>query len=291
MTPEVVADYACHIGENPLWHPLEHRLYWTDIATGRLFRFDPSSREHEPIYTGRPVGGFTFQAGGGLLLFMDRGAIALWRDGELKELLSSLPNEHQSRFNDGYADTTGRVFCGTKSTDQQPGKLYRLDTDGSLHLVLENIGCSNGIAISQSRETFFYTDSFARQIYRFDYDEVTGNITNQTVFATFGEDDGLPDGITLDAEGSLWAALWDGSCIVRLSERGSIAEKHVLPVSKVASLTFGGADLRDLYVATAGGDDKMANGALAGAIFRLKSPTRGVAENFSRINDAPITFS
>lgn len=289
MTPELIADYACHIGENPLWHPLEHRLYWTDIPTGRLFQFDPGTGEHRQIFAGRPVGGFTFQADGGLLLFMDRGTIGSWRNGELTDLLSSLPQERHSRFNDVYADRTGRVFCGTMSTDQQPGRLYRLDTDGHLHLVLEGIGCSNGIAISEDQKDFYYTDSFARQIYRFDYDDITGNLENKEVFATFRED-GLPDGITLDTEGRLWVALWGGGCIVRLSEQGSIVEKYELPVAKVASLTFAGEDLDDLYVSTAGGDDKTANGSLAGAVFRFRTSSRGLPENVSRVSGAPITF-
>ncbi len=291
MIAELIADYACHLGENPLWHPLEHKLYWTDITTGRLFRFDPSSREHDQIFTGRPVGGFTFQADGGLLLFMDRGTIAVWNDGELRELLPSLPDEFDSRFNDVFADTAGRVFCGTMSTYHHRGRLYRLDTNGRLHLILENIGCSNGIAISTDQKSLFYTDSFARQIYCFDYDAATGNICNQSPFATFDEDDGLPDGITLDTNGRLWAALWGGGCIVRLTEDGAIQERYSLPVRNVTSLTFGGSDLHDVYVTTAGGDDKHSNGAASGAIFRFKTGMRGFPETFSRVNLSPITLA
>src|SRR5450631_3608922 len=113
---ECVADYACETGENPLWHPLEKRLYWCDIPRGRIFCFDPSSGSHEQCYAGRPVGGFTIQSDGSLLLFMDRGTVAIWQDGKVKEILPEIEEEHASRFNDVIADPVGRVFCGTMSS-------------------------------------------------------------------------------------------------------------------------------------------------------------------------------
>lgn len=282
-TVSLIADDACHIGENPLWHPLEHKLYWTDIPTGRLFRYDPATSVHEQIYSGRPVGGFTFQQDGGLLLFMDRGTIALWRNGSMTEWLVDIPAERTSRFNDVIADPAGRVFCGTMTSEQSKGRLYRLDTNGSLHLVLEGIGCSNGMAFTQDRTTFFYTDSFARTIYSFAYDEADGNLSNQRIFAQFTEADGLPDGLTIDAEGRLWSALWDGGCIVRLSSAGAIAERICVPAPKTSSLTFGGEGLHDLYITTAGGNERESDGPQAGCLFRIDTEHTGLPELFSRI--------
>src|SRR5215472_8700545 len=158
---EIIADYACETGENPLWHPQKKLLYWTDIPRGRLFRYDPQSGIHEEIYHGRPVGGFTFEAGGGLLLFRDRGNIALWRAGNLHEILAEIPEERDSRFNDVIADPTGRVFCGTMSSEHSKGRLYRLDLDGRIAPILDSIGCSNGMGFSPDRRTFYYTDSVA----------------------------------------------------------------------------------------------------------------------------------
>jgi|ERR1017187_9707956 D-xylonolactonase len=108
---ECIADYCCKMGENPLWHPLEKRLYWCDIPNGRIFRYDPASRIHEKCYEGRSVGGFTVQDDGSLLLFMDRGTIANWHDGGLTELLAEIETERSSRFNDVIADPRGRVEC------------------------------------------------------------------------------------------------------------------------------------------------------------------------------------
>jgi len=287
-TPVLIADYACETGENPLWHPMERRLYWTDIPAGRLFRYDPASGKHELCYQGRPVGGFTIQPDGALLLFMDRGTIALWRNGALTEIvqdivLEDIPEERDSRFNDVIADPQGRVFCGTMSTAERKGRLYRLDIDRSLHLLLEGIGCSNGMAFTLDRRGLYYTDSFAREIYLFDYDAESGAISNQRIFARFAEADGLPDGATLDAEGHLWTALWDGACIVRLSPDGSVERKIATPVPKTSSLAFGGDDCSDIYITTAGGNRKDVEGPLAGGLFHLKAETRGLPEFFSRI--------
>jgi sugar lactone lactonase YvrE len=286
---EIIADYACATGENPLWHPAEQRLYWTDIPTGRLFCFDPEKNAHTQIYAGRPVGGFTFHAEGGLLLFMDQGMIAWWRDGHLTECLEGISAERSSRFNDVIADPTGRVFCGTMSTPDSAGRLYRLDTSGELRVLLEGIGCSNGMAFTRDARTFFYTDSFAGTIYRFDYDIADGSIANPAVFASFSARTGLPDGITIDAEDRVWCAFWDGAAIARLDAQGKITDWIAMPARKITSLTFGGAALNALYITSAGGDDKTADTPHAGALFRMRAPVAGRAEHVARLDTTRIT--
>jgi sugar lactone lactonase YvrE len=285
--PEIIANYNCEIGENPLWHPIEQRLYWTDISTGRLFRYFPSTNKHEQCYQDRPVGGFTIQADGALLLFMDRGTVALWREGVMTEIVPEIPIEREFRFNDVIADPRGRVFCGTVPNGDGKGRLYRLDVDGSLHLLLDGIGCANGMAFTPDRKGFYFTDSLAYEIYLFDYNIESGSIANRRVFAHFDEAGVLPDGATLDAEGRLWTALWGGSCIARLNSDGAIAEKIILPTCKVSSLTYGGNDFSDIYITTAAGDAREAADPLAGALFRIKAQIPGVAEFFSRIESPP----
>jgi D-xylono/L-arabinono-1,4-lactonase len=281
---EVIADHACEVGENPIWHTLEKRLYWCDITAGRIFRYDPATEAHEQCYQGRTVGGFTIQSDGSLLLFMDRGTIAVWREGGLAEVVPEIPIELTSRFNDVIADPRGRVFCGTMSTEESQGRLYRLDCDGSLHLLLEKIKCSNGMAFTLDHKGFYYTDSLAREIYLFDYDVENGALSNRRTFAAFGNTDGLPDGATLDSDGNLWSALWDGGSIVRLLSDGKIGTRIVLPTLKVASLTFGGEDFSHIYITTGGGNNKQENGERAGALFRLKTKVCGMPEFFSRIS-------
>lgn len=289
--PEVIADYACETGENPLWHPIEKRLYWTDIPTGRLFRYDPTAGIHEQIYKGRPVGGFTFEANGGLLLFRDRGNIALWREGEITELIHEIPAERHSRFNDVIADPCGRVYCGTMSCEYSKGRLYRFNLDGSLTEIVGEVGCSNGLGFTPDLTSLFYTDSFAREIYRFDYCAEDGTLKNQRLFATIPASDGLPDGLTVDTDGYVWSALWDGSGIVRFDDKGHLEARLNLPTRKVSSLTFGGEGLQNLYVTTAGGHTKQEDGLTAGALFRIRGVANGRPEFFSRISDSLTRFS
>jgi D-xylonolactonase len=284
MQPELIADYACITGEGPLWHAGEQRVYWVDIPRGRLFRYDPATDRHEQLLEGEALGGFTVQADGSLLLFMARGAVQVWRDGAISRVvLPEIPDERATRFNDVFADPRGRVFCGTMPTNERLGRLYRLDPDGTLTRLLDDIGCSNGMGLTPDRKQLYYTDSGKREIYLFDYDEATGAISNQRLFVRTPDDEGLPDGMTVDAEGFVWSARWDGGCLVRYAPDGSEERRIAFPAKKVSSVIFGGPDYTDMYVTTAGGDNKPQEGAGAGALFRLNLGIRGVPEFVSRV--------
>ncbi len=285
MQPELIADYACQTGEGPLWHPDEKRLYWVDIPQGRMFRYDPATGEHEQCYQGEQIGGFTIQEDGALLLFMERGAIKTWRDGQMETLVEEIPDERGTRFNDVCADPEGRVFCGTMPAPDRPGRLYRMDPDGSLRIVLDGIGCSNGIGFTPDLRGMYYTDSPTKSISLFDYDRGTGEITNRRVFAQVadGPAEGVPDGMTVDAEGYVWSARWGGHCVVRYAPDGTEVQRITLPPSKVSSVTFGGGNYSQMYLTTAGGNVKDEDGPEAGALYRVDAGVRGVAEFRSRI--------
>lgn len=283
MEPELIADYQCVTGEGPLWHPTEQRLYWADIPTGRMFRYDPKTGQHEQFYAGDVVGGFTIQDDGALLLFMARGAVKIWRDGQLETILDEIPDERDSRFNDVFADPEGRVFCGTMPTKDRPGRLYRLDPDRTLTLLLEGIAVSNGMGLTLDRKQLYYTETGAKKIYLFDYDQRTGAISNQRVFKDSSDEDGMPDGMTVDAEGHVWSARWDGYRLTRYAPDGTEVLRVQFPAKKVSSVTFGGPDYMDMYVTTAGGNDKAENGPGAGALFRLRLGIQGLPEFPSRI--------
>ena len=284
METVMIADYACATGEGPLWHPMEKRVYWADIPAGRLFRYDPATGQHEMFYEGDLVGGFTIQADGALLLLGDRGSVRIWRDGQVTTVLDSVPGEENSRFNDVIADPEGRVFCGTMSSPDRLGKLYRLDTDGSIRPVIHDVGTSNGMGFTPDRGQMYYTDSGAREIYIYDYDAATGDLTNRRVFVKLSEDDpGVPDGMTVDSEGYVWSARWGGGCLVRYAPDGSEDTRITFPARKVSSVIFGGDGYADMYVTTAGGPNKPEEGAGAGALFRVKAVVPGVPEFFSRV--------
>lgn len=283
---EVLADYACHTGEGPLYFHSRNEIYWTDIPSGRLFAFDLDSGTGRQIYSGRPVGGFTLQADGHLLLFRDKGNIVVWKDGEEITIHESIDREEGSRFNDVIADPEGRVFCGTMSSSTGPGRLYRLDVNGAVEVLLEGIGCSNGMGFSPDLSTFYYVDSTAREVYRFSYNRNSGSISDQKVLIRCDEREGLPDGMTVDVDGCLWIAFWDGNALRQYSPNGELLGEWLLPNRKISSVTFGGPFYDQLFVTTAGGHQKEADGQHAGALLRIQTTAKGRPEfrsNISRI--------
>lgn len=283
MEPELIADYGCVTGEGCLWHPVERKLYWVDIPQGRMFRYDPSSGCHEQCHEGDVIGGFTIQTDGALLLFMAKGAVKTWRDGEMATVIDELPDERDNRFNDVIADPVGRVFCGTMSTNDRAGRLYRLGTDGTITVVLEGVGTSNGMGFTPDRRGMYHTDTRTHEIYLFDYDEASSAISDKRVFARAPDGEGRPDGMTVDAEGYVWSARWEGSRVVRYDPSGQEVMRIDFPAKKVSCVTFGGDDYRDLYFTTAGGDNKEENGPGAGGLYRLRTGIRGVPEFHSII--------
>lgn len=283
-TPRVLVDCACETGENPLWHPDEQRIYWVDIPAGRLYRHDPAAGRTETFELGAPTGGFTLQEDGSLLLFMARGAVRTWRDGRLETLIEELPDEGDNRFNDVIADPEGRVFCGTMTAPSHPGRLYRLDTGARITQLLDGIGTSNGMGFTPDRTRLYYTDTGAHEIYLFDYDRKTGGIANRRIFVSVTERGaGRPDGLTVDAEGCVWSARWDGACLVRYAPDGTERLRIPFPARNVSSITFGGPGYEDLFITTAAGRNPAEAGAHAGALFHLRPGVRGVPEFRSRI--------
>ncbi len=283
--PEMIADYNCEVGEGVLWHSDEKRVYWTDIPTGRMFRLDPSSGKHAQFYNGEIIGGFTIQADGSLLLFIEKGGIKSYRHGELQTLIPKIPGEELSRFNDVIADPKGRVFCGTMPTEDRPGRLYRLDPDGQINLLLEELDIPNGLGFTPDENGLYFTETGEGKIHLFDYDQSTGKISGKRTFVYLKDEQGGPDGMTVDSEGCIWSALWDGGCIVRYTPEGKETARIELPAKKVTSLTFGGEDYSDLYVTTAGGNNKAQEGEGAGALFRINfTSLEGSEEYRSRIH-------
>lgn len=281
--PEVVADYDCVIGEGPLWHSDEERIYWTDIRTGRMFCYDPATDTHENFFNDGRVGGFTIQKDGTLLLFMEQGAIKIWDDGELTSVIDRVPEIRDSRFNDVIADPEGRVFCGTMPTDEDLGSLYRLSTSGELTMILGSIDISNGLGFTPNLEQLYYTETMANTIYRFEYCRETGEISDQQVFVDFSDRDGIPDGLTVDTEGYVWSAIHGAGYVARFGLDGTEDRRLELPTDDVTSLTFGGPNYSDMYITSA--SLQAEDDPDAGALFRISlDDIRGREEFRSAVN-------
>lgn len=284
-------DIDCKIGECPLWNRSEGMLYWTDIPNGHLYRYDPESDEYQKLLDVDTIGGFTFQRDDSVLLFMNNGVVKRLSDGGLTTVVES--EGETRRYNDVIADPLGGVFCGLFPTRDVSGSLCRLSSEGDFTVVLEEVGAPNGMGFSPDGKTFYFTDSTEKRIYQFDFDTSTGEISNQSTFASFdGEKEyaGLsadfypvPDGMTVDAEGSVWTCLFAGEGLVQINPNGEEIRRIETPVKTSTSLTFGGSDYTDIYLTTGhlGDADENPN---AGSIYRTSiDGVRGREEYLTNI--------
>ncbi|MFB6201778.1 MAG: SMP-30/gluconolactonase/LRE family protein [Halorhabdus sp.] len=283
---ERVADTRNQTGEGPLWHPDEQRLYWLDIPRGQLFAYDPDTDDHDVIYetNGDPIGGFTIEADGSLLLFSHRTVERLVPGEASTTVVTEI--QVDTRFNDVIADPGGRVFCGTMPGEGSLGDLYRIDTDGQATVVVPGVNIPNGMGFSRDRERFYFTETEERRIDRYDYDPATGTISNRNLFHEVPTGEGVPDGLTVDDEDHVWSARWNGGRIVRYTPDGEVSTEIDIPARKVSSITFGGPEYDALYVTTALADsDRSSEGDGAGALFRVSNlDVSGVPEYRSSVS-------
>lgn len=269
------------LGEGPLWHPIEKRLYWVDILAGDLYQTTGDQSGFMKTHFNTQIGAFAFKADGDFLLATADG-FAHWRDGQdnLEFFWNPLPDREGVRLNDGKVDPAGRFWAGSMDTAQIQGELYRIDPDGSQHTVLNNIGISNGLGWSPDCKTMYYTDSLQYTIFAFDYDLDTGEITNQRPFVPLPRtaDEIVPDGLCVDVEGCVWSANWNGWQVIRYDPRGKPIQKVKVPVQRVTSCFFGGDQLDQLFITTARVDipsSELVNQPHAGDIFIYQTDTQG----------------
>ena len=303
--PEMLADTGCLIGEGPLWHPDEQRLYYVDIPRGRLHWHEPATGQNGIAWEGEELGGCTLQADGGIALFTAGCGVKLLRDGAVTTVVAGIPGEEDTRFNDEIADTRGRVFVGTMSTSERFGRLYQIRTDGSYRVVSDGsdtpeggYGTPNGMGFTPDRRRLYFNDSRTNRTYLFDYDEESGDLTNRRIFRQGSAPSiqapgmkGRGDGLTVDAEGRLWLGEWDGGRVVCYSPAKpgedavpELVSEIPMPARKITCVTFGGPDYTDLFVTTALFEGtKESEGAGAGALFRIRAGIKGVPEFRSRI--------
>ena len=281
----VINDPSIEVGEIPRWHSDEGVLYWADISRPRLFRYDPRSGTNECLLESNAVRGISVQENGALLLSGPNASLAEWQDGELTPLTDGLPGD--STFNDSCVDAEGRLYGsqmalhGENDEVLTPGRICRVDPDGSYHTVAEGIGAPNGITISGDDKALYVADNSCATVWAYAYDRAGGELGERREFVVLPE--GTPDGMDVDADGNLWLTHCGGGCVVCYDLTGNELRRIDFPCGGITACTFGGLNLETLYVTSLGGIWRATPDDLAGCLFAIDVDVSGRPLYQSRI--------
>jgi sugar lactone lactonase YvrE len=272
---EQVTDPVAYHGEGPVWSERWGGLRWVDMLAGDILSLVADgtiNRRH----VGSVAAAIRPRRRGGAVIGVERGFALEEADGEIRHL-DELWSDANVRMNEGGCDPDGRFYCGSMAYDQRPGAgaLYRLDPDGSVHVVLENVTISNGLEWSPDGSRAYYNDSPTHRIDIFDYDGESG-LSGWRPFAEVPAEAGLPDGLTVDEEGGVWVALYGGGSVRRYTPDGMLDEVIEVPAKQVTACTFGGSGLDQLFITTSREDLKPGEDPLAGSLFRTAVGVAGM---------------
>ena len=280
------------LGEGCMWDEKEQALWWLDIAVpSRIHKLAPATGAHRSWQFNVMLTAMALKPDGTLLV---GGEYGLYHFNPASGALSEFAqpeNIKGNRGNDGAADAGGRFWFGTmqqnigpKGEDlditQSSGALYRVDQDGTSTKMLGDVGVSNGPCWSPDNKVFYFSDSRAQIIWAFDFDLTSGTITNKRIHNDT-KDHGYPDGATVDSEGFLWSARWEGSCVLRIDPKGRIDRIVEMPASRPTCVCFGGANLDTMYVTSSKAhvmDDVLQRYPLQGGVFCFDPRVKGFAK-------------
>ncbi len=291
----VVADYNDQCGEGPIWDVRHQHLHWTDCVGQRFYRYDGPTQKHEIVKSGIEINSCALNREGGFVICNNSG-VWLWDGSGDPRLVAAQANGSKCQTNDCIADSAGRLLAGSCFYDPEKayplGKLVVVDTDGSTRVIDEGFQLANGLGFSPDEKTLYFTDSAARRIFAYDYDAAAGTTANRRVFVKVPSTSGIPDGLTVDAEGFIWSAEWYGSCVVRYDPDGKIERRIETHAKQTSSLTFGGAELTDIFITSAARSEPMSimppgydpySGYFGGKLFHINLGIPGKAEFLANI--------
>ncbi|WP_110650651.1 SMP-30/gluconolactonase/LRE family protein [Salinicola peritrichatus] len=264
MQIDIVADLKTTLGEGPLWDVDQQRIYWIDSFDGRIFRATEYGGEIRAWEVGQKIGSMALRADGThALAALQNGLHDVdLGDGTVTLIVDPESDKPGNRLNDGKVDRQGRFYFGGMDTSEKSASagLYRYDPDGRLTCLQTGIVCSNGPCWNPDGTIFYFADTWAGEVWAYDHNPTTGEISNRRTFITVDTSSGgAADGATVDAEGCIWQALVYGGKIIRYTPAGEIDRIIDMPLKNVTSVMFGGPNLDVLYVTS------MANPPLPGS--------------------------
>ena len=274
MKAEQLTEPVAYHAEGPVWSERWGGLRWVDMFAGDVLSFAPDGtvqRQH----VGQIAAAVRPRTRGGAVLGIERGFALEDPDGTITTL-DPLWDDDEIRMNEGGCDPDGRFYCGSVANDQTPGaaSLYRLDPDGSTDLVLSGATVSNGLEWNPDGSLAYYNDTSTGAVSVFDYDTERG-LTGQRTFVTL-PDDGRPDGLTVDAEGGVWVAVYNGAAVRRYLPDGTLDEVAEVPGQQVTACALGGPHLDELFITTSQEHLEPVSDPVAGSLFHAKVGVRGL---------------
>ncbi|MEO1191313.1 MAG: SMP-30/gluconolactonase/LRE family protein [Pseudomonadota bacterium] len=255
MTVEIecLAESQDGLGEAPLWVEEEQALYWSDHVNYKMRRWSAEEGQLQVWDTPGPIGSFALRRGGGMVGASAEGFLSFDLESQsFTKRIDPEADRPENRFNDGKCDRQGRFWCGSmnKTISAETGAIYCLAADWSVsrHAADFHFKVSNGTAFSPDGRTLYFSDTLGNQVWRFDVDTDTGQLSNRRPFFSTADRPGMVDGATVDAEGCYWCALVAGGQVVRLDPEGQVMLEIDMPVPRPTCPTFGGPNHDRLFV-------------------------------------------
>ena len=274
MDYEIINDIRCELGEGPVWDAKTKCFYYVDISGKKVYRIDRTGKPYA-FDTPEQVGCFILTGGDTAVVGMETGIYTMnLSDNTYAFLCHPAADEDSERYNDGKASPDGKLFIGTIGGEGRCA-LYCVGRGGTHETVTTGVTISNGLAWDVKRGALYYIDTPAQCVYAFDYTE--SGASGKRVCIRIPEENGMPDGMTIDEEGKLWVALWGGGMVGRYDPgTGALLQKIMLPAKNITSAAFCGDNLDELWVTSAGDNGRS---PADGALFRIKPGVRGFASD------------
>jgi sugar lactone lactonase YvrE len=279
---EVAVDVRAEVGEGPHWDERTDSLWFVDLTAGTVFCHDRATGGLRTFSVGQEVGAAIPRQCGGLVLAVRDGIAVISDTGDGFDVRLPIEREsNRNRMNDAKCDPAGRLLAGTTAFDfaSGAGALYCVDADWSCEAAIEGVTTSNGTAWSPDGTELYFIDSATQGVDVFDYDVLSGTLANRRRLVTIDRESGIPDGMTVDADGKLWVACFGGGCIRCFSPSGDRVGEIGFPVTQVTSCAFGGPGYSELYVTSASyrmTPEEREREPLAGATFVCRPGVVGV---------------
>ncbi len=288
---ECILPWGAQLGEAPIWHIEENLLYWVDILHPAVFRFDPKTGVNEVCLPRKLVSAVLPRTGGGVMVATQDGIEALdFETGNLTAFADPENGLNENRLNDAKVGPGGAIWVGSMRLDasKPSGGLFRVTSEGVVERKESGITVSNGLGWSPDNMTFYFVDTVPGLIYAYDSEPGKGTLSNKRVFARISEKEGRPDGLTVDSEGGIWCAIWDGWCLHRYLPDGTLDRKIDMPVPRPTSVSFGGENYETMFVTSARTRlpaSTLSEAPLSGGLFAFNPPESGLAAQLFSFNN------